>query len=126
MDFNADKPIFRQIVDLCHSFILAGDWQPGCKIPSVREMSIRLTVNTRTVVSAFDMLAAEGIIKPQRGIGYYLCDDAPELVREALRRNFFADTLPRVFSEMRQLGIDIASVDEEWEKSNNQDKNRLR
>ncbi len=119
MDFNTDKPIFRQIVDLCHSFILSGDWQPGYKIPSVRELSIRLSVNTRTVVSAFDLLASEGIIRPQRGIGYYLCDDAPELVREALRRSFFADTLPRVFAEMRQLGIDISRVDEEWAKDKN-------
>lgn len=123
MDFNADKPIFRQIVDLCHSFILSGDWQPGCKIPSVREMSIRLSVNTRTVVSAFDLLASEGVITPQRGIGYYLCDDAPDKVREALRRSFFVDRLPRVFAEMQQLGIDIASIDEEWAKLNGKDQN---
>lgn len=121
MDFNADKPIFRQIVDLCHSFILAGDWQPGCKIPSVREMSIRLSVNTRTVVSAFDLLASEGVITPQRGIGYYLCDDAAERVREALRQSFFAERLPRVFAEMQQLGIDIARIDDEWKRFNNQD-----
>lgn len=114
MDFNTDKPIFRQIVDLCHARIISGEWQPGAKIPSVREFAIELAVNTRTVLSAFELLEQEQVIASRRGLGFFLADDAGMKVKDAMKADFFENTLPRVFGNMDSLGITIDEVITKW------------
>lgn len=114
MDFSADKPIFRQIVDLCHSRILAGEWIPGCKVPSVRELAVEFAVNTRTVLNGFEVLEKEGVIESSRGLGYFLTNDAKERVYASKRQSFFSTTVPRFFAEMDQLGITIADIVENY------------
>lgn len=112
MDFKTDKPIYKQIIDLCFSRIINGEWPPGAKLPSVREMSIELAVNARTVLSAFDELQDAEIIYSQRGIGYFLSSDAPEKVRKARTVDFFNTKLLALFEEMNTLGISVEQVSE--------------
>lgn len=107
MDFNSDRPIFRQIVDLCHDRILAGQWRPGERVPSVRELGVELAVNSHTALKAYDELQAEGVIVSRRGLGFFLADDATESVMRARRREFFDQTLPRLFARMDTLGITL-------------------
>ncbi len=112
MDFKTDKPIYKQIIDLCFSRIINGEWPPGAKLPSVREMSIELAVNTRTVLSAFDELQDSEIIYSQRGIGYFLSPDAPEKVRKSRRTDFFNIKLVALIEEMDTLDISVDQVAE--------------
>lgn len=110
MDFKTDKPIYKQIIELCFSRIINGEWPPGAKLPSVREMSIELAVNARTVLSAFDELQDSEIIYSQRGIGYFLSPDAPEKVRRARNIDFFNTKLVALIDEMDTLGITVEQV----------------
>ncbi len=122
MDFNIDKPIFRQIVDLCHRKIMDGEWLPGCKVPSVRELAVELSVNTRTVLSAYDVLEQEGLVVTKRGLGCFLADAAGEIVLRGRRSAFFNEELPRFMNEMLALGItpdEIIEIMEQNETSNN-------
>lgn len=112
MDFKTDKPIYKQIIDLCFSRIINGEWPPGAKLPSVREMSIELAVNARTVLSAFDELQDSEIIYSQRGIGYFLSLDAPEKVRKSRRTDFFNIKLVALIEEMDNLDISVDQVAE--------------
>ncbi len=107
MNFTTDKLIYRQIVDLCFARILSGEWEPDRKVPSVRELSAQLMVNTHTVLKAFDDLQADGIIVPRRGLGFYLAPDAPTRVLEAQRTEFFTTTLPELSRTMKMLNISI-------------------
>ncbi|MDE6811680.1 MAG: GntR family transcriptional regulator, partial [Muribaculaceae bacterium] len=52
MEFNDNKPIYRQIIDHSFVMIMTGAWVPGERIPSVRELSSMLGVNSRTVLKA--------------------------------------------------------------------------
>lgn len=118
MDFSIDKPIFRQIVDLCHRRILEGKWALGQKVPSVREMAVELSVNTRTVLSAFEVLESEGVVMTKRGLGYFLTEDAKEKVLKGRREEFFNDKLPSFITEMKTLGLTpgdvIEIVNQSW------------
>lgn len=105
MEFNDNKPIYRQIVDYAFNCIIEGEWPPGEKIPSVRELAADLGVNTRTVLKAMDYLQYTGVIEPRRGMGFMLAADASAKVTEARRRDFFEVTLPAVAEEMKRLGI---------------------
>lgn len=110
MEFDNDKPIFRQIADYCHRCVLSGQWAPEARIPSTKELAVSLAVNTRTVMKAYDELAARGVIYQRRGMGYYVAADASERVREALRADFFADTLPAFVEQMRMAGLTLDDI----------------
>lgn len=110
MDFNNNKPIYRQIIDYCFGCIISGKWKPDDKIPSVREMAMSMAVNSHTVLKAFEYLQTNGIIYPRRGMGYYLSPEAPELVNATRRKEFYEETLPRMFDEMKMLGISMHDI----------------
>ena len=110
MDFNKNKPIFRQIVDLCYHRILAGDWQPEARVPSVRELGTELAVNSHTVLKAYEVMEKQKVITQKRGLGFFLAKDAPEKVKEVKRKEFYEETLPAIFAAMDSLGIGIDDV----------------
>lgn len=105
MEFNDNKPIYRQIVDYAYNLIIDGSWTPGTRIPSVRELAADLGVNTRTVLKAMEDLQDGDIIEPRRGMGFILANDASAKVTGARRREFFDVTLPAIAGEMKRLGI---------------------
>lgn len=105
MEFSANKPIYRQIIDYCFGKILTGVWLPGEKVSSVREMSVELAVNTHTVLKAYEYLQERGIIISKRGMGFFLSADAPGVVNAIRREEFYNETLPQMAREMRLLGI---------------------
>ncbi|MGL4290573.1 MAG: PLP-dependent aminotransferase family protein [Phreatobacter sp.] len=45
---------------------------PGARLPSIRASATALGVSKSTVVDAYDRLAAEGLIEPRRGSGFYV------------------------------------------------------
>lgn len=102
---QSSRPIYLRIVDYAMSKILTGCWLPEQRIPSVRELSVELSVNTHTVLKAFDILCDTGIILSRRGMGYYLTPDARSRVDELRRDEFYSSTLPGLAANMRELGI---------------------
>ncbi|MDE6298786.1 MAG: GntR family transcriptional regulator [Muribaculaceae bacterium] len=105
MEFNDNKPIYRQIVDHAFARIMAGEWKPGERIPSVRELSAQLGVNTRTVLKALDELQDASLIEPKRGMGFLLATDARDKVQSELRQEFFQSIVPNLVDQMKRLGI---------------------
>ncbi|MBN8941048.1 MAG: PLP-dependent aminotransferase family protein [Rhizobiales bacterium] len=49
---------------------------PGAKLPSIRASAEAFGVSKSTVVDAYDRLAAEGLIEPRRGSGFYVAGPA--------------------------------------------------
>ena len=110
MDFKTNKPIYQQIVDFCFSKILTREWQ------AVRELSTQLAVNSRTVLKAYEYLQAEGIIYPERGMGFYLSKDAVKKVMRIQKKEFFENQLADMFHSMELLGISIEEITERYNK----------
>src|ERR1700719_532402 len=72
VDRAGDAPVFRQIYLQLRSAILSGMLRPGTKLPSTRELAVRLGVSRSAVVSAFEQLLAEGYASGKTGAGTYL------------------------------------------------------
>ena len=49
---------------------------PGDRLPSIRRFATSMGVSPSTVVEAYDRLAAEGLIRAQRGSGFYVSNAA--------------------------------------------------
>lgn len=95
--FRQDKAIYLQMADRLCDGILAGRYSPGGRIPSVRELSEMMEVNTNTVVRAYDLLTRQGIVYTRRGMGYFVSDNAPEMIKADRRRQFMEEKLPEMF-----------------------------
>ncbi|MCR6497846.1 PLP-dependent aminotransferase family protein [Shinella sp. CPCC 101442] len=59
------------------SRIAARALAPGDRLPSIRGLAASMGVSPSTVVEAYDRLAAEGLIRAQRGSGFYVSNAAP-------------------------------------------------
>ena len=77
MNFNTEKPIYLQIVDVISDRILSGELKGGDRIPSVREYGADIGVNPNTMMRSYEKLTADGIIYNKRGIGYFVADATP-------------------------------------------------
>ncbi len=111
MNFNnSDKAIYMQIADRLCDEIISGKYKDDDRIPSVREYSVLLEVNTNTVVKAYDYLSREEIINTKRGLGYFVINGAKQHILKMRRNEFMQQTLPEVFRQMKLLGIGINEV----------------
>lgn len=66
------RPIFKQIVDGIRMQIMTGQLAVGAKLPSVRGLSVQLTVNTNTVAKAYSELLSHGLVESRKGLGLFV------------------------------------------------------
>lgn len=106
--FDDRMPIYRQIIlQFCRSFV-RGEIASGERIPSIREISALLKVNTNTIQRVYQEMEREGLIHSQRGTGYFFTEDK-EMI-EKTRRELARDSLQRFVSEMRALGCKDSDI----------------
>lgn len=122
MDFKQDKAIYLQIADYIIENILSGKWNENDRILSVRELAISIEVNPNTVMHTYNYLQEKGILYNQRGIGYFVADDACKKAHELEKEVFFNNQLPQIFKSMVLLEIDINEINtrfNEYKNKNN-------
>ena len=110
MEFYESQAIYQQVADHVCEMILRSRWPEGERIPSVREMAMDLQVNPNTVNKGYAYLQDRGLIYNQRGIGYFVAEDAFEKTRELKREEFFSIELPRLFKTMSLLDVSPAQL----------------
>ena len=74
--FQADTPIYTQLVARLQEQIVSGAYPPGSKLPSVRDLAADAGVNPNTVQRAFAELERLGLIYTQRTSGKFVTEDA--------------------------------------------------
>ncbi len=119
MIFTNDKAIYIQIADRLCDEILSGVYKDDDHIPSVREYSVLLEVNTNTAVKAYEQLAREEIIYNKRGLGYFVTKGAKKQILKARKQEFMKERLPELFRQMQLLDITIEDVEEAYKSLQN-------
>jgi len=107
MEFDSNKPIYLQIADAICERVLSGELKSSERIPSVREWGAKIGVNPNTVARSYDILTENGIIYNQRGIGFFVCEKAAQIIRENEREAFIREELPAFIKRAELLGINI-------------------
>lgn len=72
LDFKSGKSIHEQIQDGIKNLIISGALKEDDKLPSVRELSILLTVNPNTVQKAYKELENAGLIYSLKAKGNFV------------------------------------------------------
>jgi GntR family transcriptional regulator len=125
MEFRQNQAIYLQIADHISERILSGTWAEGERIPSIREMSEDIVVNPNTVMRSYAYLQDLGIIYNQRGIGYFVAEDAYRKTLELKKKNFIRRELPRIFRTMDLLDLtweDLRTLHQENRRSKSHSK----
>ena len=109
LDHHSGEPIYRQIVESVKLLIARGELAEGAKLPSIRELASQLKINTRTVVKAYEKLAAAGLVVMQHGRGVFITAPQSILpVRE--RRKVLQEHAQRLMAEAARVGASPAEV----------------
>ena len=110
IDLMSRTPIYEQLKDQTEKMILAGILKPLDKMPSVRRLSLDLSVNPNTIQRAYTDMCNMGILVSMAGRGCYVTQNAPDIIRQdALRK---LEGLDRIIGELKLAGVDLEKITE--------------
>ncbi|HUL78905.1 MAG TPA: GntR family transcriptional regulator [Vicinamibacteria bacterium] len=72
VDLKSGVPLYRQIIDQVKSGIATGALGPGDRLPTVRQLSVDLSVNPNTVSRAYNELDLTGLVETHMGSGTFI------------------------------------------------------
>ena len=72
IDRQAEKAIYLQIRDRFNRLIKSGTLKTGDRLPSIRSLAKNIQVNKLTVIEAYSILEADGLIQARPGSGYFV------------------------------------------------------
>jgi len=102
-------PIYLQIKSYVLDKIKSGEYLPGAKIPTERELSTILQVSRNTVSAAYKELLLEGVLEAQQGRGTYVkstTDDANDTVVGG-KRERLVKIIDEAMSKVVELGFTV-------------------
>jgi GntR family transcriptional regulator len=96
-------PVYEQLVEQAETYILKHILSAGDQMPSVRSLSIELSINPNTVQKAYSELDSRGIIYSVPGKGCFISDDAVQLIEKKRRTNL--NNVKEQIKELKLAGI---------------------
>ena len=92
------QPVYEQLIEQTERLLLTGDLKPSQQLPSVRSLSVRLSVNPNTIQKAYSELDRRGLLIAVPGRGCFVSDNASVVINESRRKR------------LEKLGIEIAEL----------------
>ena len=108
MLFNENEPIYIQVYNHILIQIATGKYPVGEKIPSVRELSIKLKINPNTISKALKELENLNIIYAKRGIGNFVSEDEDKI--RSLKEDILKKITTNFIKNLKKLGITLSEV----------------
>ena len=102
-NLDSERPIYLQIIERVQMDIITGRYQPGDKLPSVRDLAQEAAVNPNTMQKALSELERSGLIYSQRTSGRFITEDK-ELIHQ-MKKELAAAEISAFVAHMKQLGI---------------------
>ena len=94
-------PLGTQLFWQLRYAIATGEYEPGERLPTVREMAAALRVNANTIRTVYARLQDEGWVVARRKVGTVVADPLPRTYDDALEA-----ILDRAFDEAASQGIE--------------------
>ena len=107
-------PVYEQLVTQIESFVLTGILEPNSQLPSVRNLSVSLSVNPNTIQKAYIELDRRGLIYSVPGKGSFISDKAREIL--SLSKQSRLNELEEIAKELKLAGVLKHTIIERIEK----------
>jgi GntR family transcriptional regulator len=102
-----EKPVYVRLREVIADAILAGRFNDGDPLPSVRALAAEEGATPLTVAKAYQGVQDEGLIVVKRGVGMFVAPGARTRLRDSERATFIRDEWPAIRERMKRLGIDV-------------------
>ena len=106
--FRSDQPIYSQLVEQIKLGIVSGNFQPGERLASVRDMAAEAGVNPNTMQRALQELERDGMVYSQRTAGRFVTEDMR--VIESAKKQFAEEQIRGFLEAMGKLGYGRAEI----------------
>ena len=100
--FRSDQPIYTQLTARLTQAIIAGEFQPGERLPTVRDLAVEAGVNPNTVQRALTELERDGLVFSQRTAGRFVTENVHMI--ENARFRAADECVAGFLAEMKKLG----------------------
>ena len=84
------RPVYEQLIDQMERYVLTGGFKPGHQMPSVRSMSVQLSVNPNTIQRAYSELERRGFLTVVPGRGCFVPENTDHLLGRIKARKMSA------------------------------------
>lgn len=108
LTLDNDRPIYLQLMERIQRDIIAGVYQPGDKLPSVRDLALEAAVNPNTMQKALSELERSGLVYSQRTSGRFITEDTEMLTQ--MKKELATEHIQEFFQKMEQLGFSRAEL----------------
>ena len=85
VDSESSVPAFQQIVDRIHFLINTGEFKPGEKLPSIRQLADACGLSASTVAKSMRQLEFRGLVRAQDRSGFIVAESLAEASRYQAR-----------------------------------------
>lgn len=103
MAFDANIPIYLQIMDDFKKQLIAGKYHPCDKVASVRDLAIAYGVNPNTVQRALSELERLQLLKSERTSGRFITTDTKMI--EDLKKQFIMEKVNKFIEDLYELNF---------------------
>ncbi len=115
IDFRDTRSIYEQIEQGLRELIIKGILPKDSQLPSVRELSVQLTVNPNTVQRAYKELENKGFVYSVKGKGSFVAG-LTEDATDPRRKELLAE-IEKLSKELKYLNTPLKTVTEAAEKA---------
>lgn len=103
VDVMSRVPVYEQIIKQVEEQVLTGILKEGDKLPSVRSLSVKLSINPNTIQKAYTELDRRQLIITVPGNGSFISEKAIEVVGANSREKM--TELNKIIRELALAGV---------------------
>lgn len=85
VNIDSSIAVYTQVENLVQFAVASGVYKAGDTLPSVRDLSTMLEVNSNTITKAYRDLELLGLVRTRRGVGVTISEKAPALCKKNTR-----------------------------------------
>lgn len=101
-------PVYEQIIAQAERLIMTGLLQEGAQLPSVRALSIQLSVNPNTIQKAYSELDSRGLLCAVPGKGCFVASGARAVLARTGHERL--QTLHALAEELALAGVSLEEL----------------
>ncbi len=122
IDMMSRTPVYEQIIEQAERYILNHLLKSGDKLPSVRQLSVELSINPNTIQKAYTELDRRGVLCSVPGKGCFISENALEIISQNTREKL--KELIAIVKELQLAGVTKEQLSECINEAFNQNLDR--
>jgi GntR family transcriptional regulator len=104
IDIDDPKPIFAQIIDQIKAAVSSESILPGAPLPSIRQLSNDLDINSKTVSKAYKLLERDSVIQSRGYRGTFVHPEAVQACQVDMS-SWVTEQFCELINRLKEAGV---------------------